>query len=173
MSFERRMPMVKISLKKLFQNTFEGHQGRPGKVGGSLPKASGGHSKRLQDKWAEERGDEGGGGGGGQLDPSEMAIDFLDASGGGVWENADDDENGTLTLKYPFKKRADAYRQAKSGLVRLGYTRKGPPLGKDIGTGLYAASETRETWIHPEGLTASVYHYHDPQGGSYSTIKFS
>jgi hypothetical protein len=39
--------MTKYSLKKLFKNTFEGHKGRPGKRGGSLPRSAGGGPKRY------------------------------------------------------------------------------------------------------------------------------
>lgn len=32
-----------INLRRLFNNTFEGHKGRPGKKGGSLPRSGGGN----------------------------------------------------------------------------------------------------------------------------------
>ena len=43
-----------ISLRNLFQNTFEGHKGRKGKQGGSLPKSEMGGS--VSDKFEEHRG---------------------------------------------------------------------------------------------------------------------
>lgn len=43
-----------ISLRKLFQQTFEGHKGRPGLVGGSMPRSGGGsgspYERARQDK---------------------------------------------------------------------------------------------------------------------------